>query len=176
MRLWDKLVNKKNGLEGMVVAMNSELGTVDVRCGEETKTLTLAQLERYPQMLERRKAIIEKYDSAFKPLGVEVLEHFNDEYTSSGHLYITRLPGLDAQQRNDVITKMAEMGVATNVHYKPLPMHTAYKKLGFDIADYPNAYARFENEVTLPLHTCLTDEQVGYVADSYINIVKEYLR
>ena len=135
----------------------------------------LAQLERYPQMLERRKAIIEKYDSAFKPLGVEVLEHFNDEHTSSGHLYITRLQGLDAQQRNDVITKMAEMGVATNVHYKPLPMHAAYKKLGFDIADYPNAYARFENEVTLPLHTCLTDEQVEYVIQCYSKIVKEYL-
>lgn len=135
----------------------------------------LAQLERYPQMLERRKAIIEKYDSAFKPLGVEVLEHFNDEHTSSGHLYITRLPGLDAQQRNDVITKMAEMGIATNVHYKPLPMHAAYKKLGFDIADYPNAYARFENEVTLPLHTCLTDEQVEYVIQCYSKIVKEYL-
>jgi len=89
--------------------------------------------------------------------------------------YITRLPGLDAQQRNDVITKMAEMGVATNVHYKPLPMHTAYKKLGFDIADYPNAYARFENEVTLPLHTCLTDEQVEYVIQCYSKIVKEYL-
>ena len=106
---------------------------------------------------------------------VEVLEHFNDRYTSSGHLYLTRVPGITAEQRNEIIVKMAEAGVACNVHYKPLPMHTAYKNLGFDIADYPNAYARFANEITLPLHTCLTDEQVDYVIETYSRIVEEYI-
>ncbi len=132
----------------------------------------LKQLERYPEMLARRREIIERYDAALKPLGVETLPHYNEEHESSGHLYLTRVPGITAQQRNDIITKMAELGVATNVHYKPLPMHTAYKKLGFDIKDYPNAYAQFENEITLPLHTCLTDEQVEFVIENYIIVIR----
>lgn len=135
----------------------------------------LAQLERYPSMLARRKEIIGKYDEAFRPLGVETLDHYNTEHESSGHLYITRVPGITAEQRSEIIIKMAEQGVACNVHYKPLPMHTAYKRLGFDIKDYPNAYAHFENEVTLPLHTRLTDGDVEYVVDKYIEILKEYL-
>jgi len=135
----------------------------------------LKQLERYEGMLTRRKEIIGKYDAALKPLGVEVLAHYTENHTSSGHLYLTRIPGITAQQRNEIIIKMAEVGIACNVHYKPLPMHTAYKNLGFDIADYPNAYAHFENEITLPLHTCLTDEQVDYVAGHYARILKEYL-
>ena len=135
----------------------------------------LGQMKRYPQMLSRRKEIIGKYDNAFKPRGIEVLKHYTDTYESSGHLYITRVPGIDAETRNAIIVKMAERGIACNVHYKPLPMHTAYKKLGFDIKDFPNAYAHFENEITLPLHTCLTDEEVQYVIDNYCEIVKEEL-
>ncbi len=133
----------------------------------------LAQFDRYPNMLKRRKEIIERYDAAFKPLGIKVLNHYAEDHVSSGHLYITRVTGIDYQTRNDIIIKMAEKGVACNVHYKPLPMHTAYKKLGFDIKDYPNAYAQFENEITLPLHTMLTDEEVGYVIECYSQIVKE---
>ena len=136
----------------------------------------LKQLERYDSLLKRRREMISYYDSKLKPLGVNVLEHYTDEYSSSGHLYLTRIPGITAEQRNDIITKMAELGVATNVHYKPLPMFTAYKELGFDINDYPNAYANYANEITLPLHTSLSDEQVEYVADSYIKTIKEYVR
>ena len=135
----------------------------------------LKQLERYPEMLTRRREIIERYDAAFKPLGVETLLHYNDDHQSSGHLYLTRVPGITAEQRNEIIIKMAELGVATNVHYKPLPMHTAYKKLGFDIKDFPNAYAQFANEITLPLHTCLMDEMVEFVIESYKTVLKEYL-
>jgi dTDP-4-amino-4,6-dideoxygalactose transaminase len=135
----------------------------------------LAQMKRYPAMLERRKSIIEKYDTAFKPLGVKVLPHFTNEHKSSGHLYITRIPNITKEQRNEIIIKMAERGIACNVHYKPLPMHTAYKNLGFDIVNYPNAYANFENEITLPLNTCLTDEEVDYVIENFKEIVKEYL-
>ena len=135
----------------------------------------LAQFERYPGMLARRKEIIGRYDAAFKPLGIETLDHSNAEHESSGHLYITRVPGITPEQRNEIIIKMAEQGVACNVHYKPLPMHTAYKKLGIDIENYPNAYAHFANEITLPLHTCLTDEDVAYVIEKYTEILKEYI-
>ena len=136
----------------------------------------LAQFERYLAMLARRKEIIGKYDAALKPLGVETLDHYNAEHESSGHLYITHVPGITLEQRNEIIIKMAERGVACNVHYKPLPMHTAYKKLGFDIKNYPNAYAHFANEITLPLHTCLTDEDVAYVIEKYVEILKEYVK
>lgn len=135
----------------------------------------LGQMKRYAGILERRKGIIGRYDEALKPLGVEVLDHYTAEHQSSGHLYITRIPGITLQQRNEIITKMAQLGIACNVHYKPLPMHTAYKNLGFDIGDFPNAYAHFANEITLPLHTCLTDEQVAYVIAGYQKILKEYL-
>ena len=135
----------------------------------------LGQFKRYPTMLERRKQLIARYDAAFKPLGIEVLDHYNDKYESSGHLYITRVPGITAEQRNEIIIKMAEAGIACNVHYKPLPMHTAYKKLGYDVKDFPNAYAHFANEITLPLHTRLTDEEVGYVIENYSQIVSEYV-
>ena len=133
--------------------------------------LGLVQMKRYPELLARRREIISRYDAALKPLGVKVLAHYTDTYSSSGHLYITRIPGITAEQRSRIIIKMAERGVACNVHYKPLPMHTAYKNLGFDIADYPNAYAAFANEITLPLHTCLTDEEVEYVIANYSEIL-----
>ena len=135
----------------------------------------LKQFERYPNLLKRRKEIIEKYDAALNPIGVETLNHYTDEWASSGHLYLTRIPGITAEQRNEIITKMAERGVACNVHYKPLPMHTAYKNMGFDIQDYPNAYDNFANEITLPLHTCLSDEDVEYVAREYADVLREYL-
>ena len=136
----------------------------------------LRQLDRYPAMLTRRREIIERYDSAFKPLGIEILDHYTDRYVSSGHLYLTRIPGITTEERNEIIIKMAEAEIACNVHYKPLPMHTAYKALGFDINDYPNAYDRFANEITLPLHTSLTDEMVDYVTEKYTAAVSEYLK
>lgn len=135
----------------------------------------LAQLSRYEDILKRRKDIITRYDAAFKPLGIKVLNHYNETYQSSGHLYITRIPGILLEQRQEIIVKMAENGIACNVHYKPLPMMTAYKNLGFDIKDYPNSYEQFENEITLPLHTCLTDEDVEYIIENYVKIVKEYI-
>lgn len=131
----------------------------------------LVQMKRYPDILLRRKAIIERYDKALKAAGIEVLEHYNDNHQSSGHLYITRVPNISTEQRQEIIEKMAEEGIATNVHYKPLPMMTAYKNMGFDIKNYPNAYAHFANEITLPLHTRLTDEEVDYIIENYINIV-----
>lgn len=145
----------------------------------------LVQMKRYEGLLNRRKDIIEAYTKGFEGENVKVMQHFSsqagtssilcnsgdngtkDIFKSSGHLYLLRLIGKDSLYRNHIITKMAEHGVATNVHYKPLPMHTAYKKLGFDINDYPNAYTMFENEITLPLNTCLTDEQVQYVIDVF---------
>lgn len=135
----------------------------------------LAQLSRYEEILKRRKEIISRYDSAFRPLGIKTLNHYTEEYQSSGHLYITRVPNITLEQRQEIIVKMAEAGIACNVHYKPLPMMTAYINLGFDIKDYPNAYAQFENEITLPLHTCLKDEEIEYVIENYTRIVKEYI-
>ena len=136
----------------------------------------LKQFERYPDMLERRRELIEKYDAALKPLGIQTLNHYTDAWESSGHLYLTRIPGITAEQRNEIITRMAERGVACNVHYKPLPMHTAYKNLGFDIADYPNAYAHFANEITLPLHTCLSDEDAAYVIGQYAGVINNQIK
>lgn len=137
--------------------------------------LGLAQFARYPQMLARRRELIERYDAALRPLGISVLPHYTAEHSSSGHLYITRVPGITQKQRSEIIVRMAEKGIACNVHYKPLPMFTAYKELGFDIQNYPNAYANFSNEITLPLHTCLTDEEAGYVIENYTKILSEYL-
>lgn len=136
----------------------------------------LSQMKRYDAMLARRKEIIGRFDAALKPMGVQILDHYNEEHQSSGHLYLSRVPGITLEQRNEIIIKMAERGIACNVHYKPLPMHTAYKNLGFDIKDYPNAYAHFANEISLPLHTCLTDEQVEYVINNYTEILKEYMK
>lgn len=135
----------------------------------------LAQMKRYSGLLSRRKEIISKYDAAFRPLGIETLNHYTSEHQSSGHLYITRVPGITLEQRNEIIIKMAEEEIACNVHFKPLPMMTAYKNLGFTIVDYPNAYQRFANEITLPLHTKLTDEEVNYIIKKYTEIVKQYL-
>lgn len=135
----------------------------------------LKQLERYPGLLERRKEIITAFDKACDEVGVLHLNHYGDNFASSGHLYLTRIPGITLEQRNQIIIKMAERGIACNVHYKPLPMMTAYKNLGFDIKDYPNAYRYFENLVSLPLHTKLTDEEVEYVVESFKDIVRGYV-
>ena len=139
----------------------------------------LKQFDRYPGMLARREELIGRYDKALKPLGVKTLPHYGKnygkDYRSSGHLYITETPWITYEQRGEIINKMAEREIACNVHYKPLPMHTAYKNLGFDIKDYPNAYNHFAREITLPLHTCLTDEQAKYVIDNFTGILREYL-
>ena len=131
----------------------------------------LVQMKRYPALLARGREIIDQYNQAFKPLGVGVLPHYTEEYLSSGHLYLTRIPDASLEERQAIIVKMAERGIATNVHYKPLPMMTAYKNLGFDIANYPNAYAHFVNEITLPLHTRLTDEEIAYIIEQYTDIL-----
>lgn len=136
-----------------------------------TAAIGLVQMKRYPQMLARRRELIERYDEALKGLNVQVRDHYTDEHVSSGHLYQVRLLGKDSDYRNEVITEMARRDIACNVHYKPLPMMTAYKRLGFDINDYPNAYNLFKNEVTLPLHTRLTDEEVAFILTNFKDII-----
>lgn len=135
----------------------------------------LAQMDRYEGLLKRREEIIETYDRALKPLGIQVLDHYGEDHRSTGHLYLTRIPGIDRETANQIIEKMAEAGIATNVHYKPLPLLTAYKNLGFRMEDYPNAYKQFENEITLPLHTLLSDEDVEYVVERFVECVKEVI-
>lgn len=135
-------------------------------------SIGLAQLERYPAILARRKEMIKMYDKSFEGENIEHLHHYGKDFSSSGHLYITRLPGKTRKECNEIITRMAEKGIATNVHFKPLPMLTAYKNLGFDIQDYPNAYRMFSNEITLPLHTKLTNEEVEYVIQSFKECIR----
>ena len=135
----------------------------------------LCQLERYNGLLARRKEIIKKYDAMCDELGIMHLNHYTDDSTSSGHLYLTRIPGISDEMRREIIIKMAEKGVATNVHYKPLPMMTAYKEMGWDISDFPNAYNYYENLITLPLHTKLSDEEVEYVIGSFKDIYKSII-
>ena len=132
----------------------------------------LVQMKRYPSLLKRRKDIIDMYTQAIASEKAEVMQHYGDDFASSGHLMLVGLTGKGEQERNELITAMAERGIATNVHFKPLPLHTAYKNLGFSIEDYPNAYEMYHNEITLPLHTCLTDEQVRYVTDNFIELNK----
>ena len=149
-----------------IVAPYYKCNMTDVMAG-----IGLAQLKRYPEMLYRRREIIERYNEGLKGRDVQVLDHFGDDHSSSGHLYLVRLLGEDVEYRNAVIERMAECGIACNVHYKPLPMMTAYKNLGFDIVDYPNAYNQYHNEITLPLHTSLTDEDVEYVISNFVDII-----
>ena len=151
-----------------IVAPYYKCNMTDVMAG-----IGLAQLKRYPEMLYRRRQIIERYNEGLKGCDVQVLDHFGDDYSSSGHLYLVRLLGEDVEYRNAVIERMAERGIACNVHYKPLPMMTAYKNLGFDIVDYPNAYNQYHNEITLPLHTSLTDEDVEYVISNFVDIISK---
>ena len=145
----------------------------DYKCNmtDIAAAIGLVQIRRYAELLHRRREIVERYNEALKDCNVQVLNHYGEDFQSSGHLYLVRLLGKDAEYRNEVIRKMAERGIACNVHYKPLPMMTAYKNLGFDIKDYPNAYLQFENEVTLPLHTRLSDEDVEYVIGNFVDII-----
>ena len=147
----------------------------DYKCNmtDISAAIGLVQIRRYAELLHRRREIIERYNEALKDCNVQVLNHYGEDHQSSGHLYLVRLLGKDSSYRNEVIRKMAERGIACNVHYKPLPMMTAYKNLGFDIKDYPNAYHQFENEVTLPLHTRLTDEDVAYVIGNFVDCIRE---
>ena len=147
----------------------------DYKCNmtDIAAAIGLVQIRRYAELLHRRREIIERYNEALKDCNVQVLNHYGDNHQSSGHLYLVRLLDKDAEYRNEVIRKMAEHGIACNVHYKPLPMMTAYKNLGFDIKDYPNAYRQFENEVTLPLHTCLSDDDVEYVIANFVELISK---
>ena len=139
-------------------------------------SIGLAQLNRYQKLLQRRREIIARYDEGLSDLPVQVLTHYGKDHAGSGHLYLTWLSGFSDARRREVIVRMAERGISCNVHYKPLPMMTAYKAMGFDIVDYPNAYAQYQNEVTLPLHTRLSDEDVSYVIGNYRDIIEDYLK
>lgn len=149
-----------------IVAPNYKCNMTDIMAA-----IGLVQLKRYPEMLVRRREIVNRYNEGLKDQQVKVLNHYAENHTSSYHLYLVRLTGNDVEFRNEVIAKMAERGIACNVHFKPLPMMTAYKNLGFDINDYPNSYNQYKNEITLPLHTCLTDEQVDYVIKNFVEII-----
>lgn len=163
----DALAKTKLGSwEYDIVAPNFKCNMTDVMAA-----IGLAQFERYGDMLQRRKQIIQMYDKALEGCKVQTLSHYGEDNASSGHLYLVRLLGKDESYRNSVIEQMAQRGIACNVHYKPLPMMTAYKSMGFDIADYPNAFNQYCNEVTLPLHTRLTDEDVEYVISNFVNII-----
>lgn len=165
----DALAKTKLGAwEYDIIAPNFKCNMTDIMAG-----IGMAQFKRYSGMLARRKEIIEKYNKALEGCNVQTLEHYSENSVSSGHLYLVRLLGRDVEYRNRVIEQMAERGIACNVHYKPLPMMTAYKALGFDIADYPNAYNQYCNEVTLPLHTRLSDEDVEYVISNFVEIISQ---
>lgn len=160
----------KDALSKMKIgAWEYDIKTLGYKCNmtDIMAAIGIVQLKRYSKLLARRRQIIETYDKAFAGTKIKVLDHFGDDHSGSGHLYITRVDGIDEQQRNAVITALASKGIATNVHYKPLAMFTGYKELGFDIKDYPNAYDLYRNEITLPLHTLLTDEEVQFIIDSY---------
>lgn len=133
------------------------------------------QFERYPELLAKKRMFNEAYDAAFKPLGHDVMEYYTDEYTSTGHLYLVRVLKIHVEQRNEIIVKMIEEGIACNVHYKPLPMMTGYKRLGYKIEDFPNSYQRFENLITPANHTLLSDEDVEYMIEKFFGIVKGYI-
>lgn len=163
----DALAKTKLGAwEYDIIAPAYKCNMTDIMAG-----IGLAQFERYDHLLKRRKEIIEMYNEGFKDLDVQLLNHFDNDHVSSGHLYFVRVNGISLDQRNEIITEMAKRGVACNVHYKPLPMLSAYKKLGFDIKDYPNAYDQFVNEITLPLHTKLSDQDVKYIIENFKDVL-----
>lgn len=163
----DALAKTKLGAwEYDIIAPYYKCNMTDIMAG-----IGLAQLKRYPEMLCRRRQIIERYNEELKDCHVKLLDHYGNDHSSSGHLYLVHMLDKDVEERNEVIKKMAERGIACNVHYKPLPMMTAYKNLGFDIADYPNAYNLYKNEVTLPLHTRLSDDEIEYVITNFVDII-----
>lgn len=153
--------SKKGSWEYDIVYLGYKCNMTDIAAA-----LGLAQLERYDDLLRRRRELIELYDSQLRPFGTETIEHFGEGFASSGHLYMARIPGVHESQRNEIIARMADAGVATNVHYKPLPVFSAYRYLGYDIKNYPNAFRQYQNQITLPLHTRLSNEDVGYVTES----------
>lgn len=159
---------KLGGWEYDIIGTWYKCNMTDIMAG-----IGLAQLKRYTEMLRRRRQLIERYNVALEPYNVVVLNHYGNDHCSSGHLYLTRLIGATIEQRNEVIVRMAERGIATNVHYKPLPMMTAYKALGYDVKDYPNAYEQYHNEITLPLHTRLSDDEVEFILSNYIDIISK---
>jgi dTDP-4-amino-4,6-dideoxygalactose transaminase len=163
--------SRKGGWEYDILHLGYKCNMTDILA-----SFGLIQLNRYDWLLKRRREIVEIYDSLLLPLGIEVLQHYGEDFSSTGHLYLTRIPGISEVERNEIIMRMAEDGVATNVHYKPLPMFTAYKNLGFDIKNYPNAYRQYANEITLPLHTLLSDEDIEYICDSFKYAIYEVLR
>lgn len=136
----------------------------------------LRQLDRYPDLLQERRLINETYDASFRKIGIEIWPHYGEDYTSTGHLYLTRIPEVDDLKRREIINKMADYGIACNVHYKPLHMHTAYRKLGYDTNNFPNSTARYINEITLPNHTLLEKDDVEYVIEKYTLALKNYLK
>ena len=154
-----------------IVAPYYKCNMTDIMAG-----IGLAQLKRYPELLYRRRQIVGQYNEALKGYKVQILDHYGTGHSSSGHLYLVRLLGKDVDYRNDVIVKMAERGIACNVHYKPLPMMTAYKAMGFNIKDFPNAYNQYRNEITLPLHTHLSDDDVQYVMKNFTQIISDLKR
>lgn len=165
----------KDALSKMKIgAWEYDIKTLGYKCNmtDIMSAIGIVQLRRYPSLLARRKEIIEKYDKAFAGTAITPVKHYGKDFAGSGHLYITRVDGIDEKQRNAIITRLAEKGIASNVHYKPLPMFTGYKEIGFDIKDYPCAYDTYRNEITLPLHTLLTDEEVDYIIDSYKEAVR----
>jgi len=162
----------KNGLgnwEYDIIGLYYKCNMTDIMA-----SIGLAQLRRYDSLMKKRHQIIEKYNDAFKDLPVKLLNHKDDNHISSGHLYLVRINNINEEIRNKIIIKMAEYGVSTNVHYKPLPMMTGYKKIGFDIKDYPNAYHQYENEVTLPLYSKLTIDEVDYVIETFKKVLKDF--
>lgn len=162
----------KNGLgnwEYDIIGLYYKCNMTDIMA-----SIGLAQLKRYDELMNKRHEIIKKYNDAFKNLPVKILNHCDNHHRSSGHLYLVRINDIDEETRNKIIVSMAEKGIATNVHYKPLPMFTGYKKLGFDIKNYPNAYNQYKNEITLPLYSKLTDEEVAYIIECFKETLKEF--
>ena len=159
---------QKGAWEYDIVQLGYKCNMTDIAAG-----FGLAQFSRYDAMLKRRREVVEKYDQVLKPQGILSLQHYGNNFLSSGHLYLARIPGISEKQRNEIIAKMSDAGVACNVHYKPLPLFTAYKNLGFKIEDYPNAYAQYVNEITLPLHTLLSDDDVAYICDHFCAAITE---
>lgn len=163
----DALTKSKKGLwEYDIMFLGYKCNMTDVLA-----SFGMVQLDRYDSFLKRRKEIVNMYDKALLPLGFQNLKHYGDDFDSSGHLYLARIPGVDEDKRNEIIIKMAQAGIACNVHFKPLPMFTAYKDLGFDIKDYPNAYKQYENEITLPLYTLLSNDDIEYIIEKFIKTV-----
>ena len=169
----DALAKTKLGAwEYDIIAPNYKCNMTDIM-----SAIGIAQLKRYPEILEKRKEIINKYNEKLDGLeNIRILKHYTEDNNSSGHLYLTRILNINTEIRNSIIEKMAEMGIATNVHYKPLPLLSAYKELGFKIQDYPNAYEMYKNEITLPLHTLLKKEEIEYILNNYIEIIKNSIK